>query len=137
MSLDGEVSWSTSGPLQIAGTLVASVKGENLTATVAGSYRNAHDWSLEAALRSPSGVRIGGLFTLVTLEGSVTRAGDGIAVKLVGEVRDAGINGVTLRSAKATLTDSGCDFQGPLRTARTADPATAAKPVLPGRRRRP
>ena len=130
LSLDGEVSWSTSGPLQIAGTLVASVKGEDLTAAVAGSYRNASDWSLEAALRSQTGVRVGGLFKLVTLEGSVTRAKDAIAIKLVGEVRDAGgIGGVVLREARATLTNSGCDFEGPLQTARLADTATGAKPV--------
>ena len=72
LTLNGEVSWSTSGPLRIAGTLVASMKGEDLTATVAGSYTNASAWSFEAALRSPTGVRVGGLFTLSTLEGSVT-----------------------------------------------------------------
>lgn len=131
VTLDGEVSWSTSGPLRIAGTLVASVKGEDLTATVAGSYTNASDWSFDAALRSQTGFRVGGLFTLSTLEGSVTRTRDATAIKLVGEVRDAsGIDGVTLRNAKATLTNSGCDFEGPLRnTARSAVNATDAKPV--------
>ena len=108
LKLDGEVSWSTSGPLRIAGTLVASVKGEELTATVAGSYTDARNWSLDAALRSQTGFRVGGLFTLATLEGSVARAEDAIAIKLVGQVRDVdGINGVTLRSARATLTNSG------------------------------
>ena len=131
LKLDGEVSWSTSGPLRIAGTLVASVKGEDLTATVAGSYTNARNWSLDAALRSQTGFRVGGLFTLVTLEGSVTRAEDAIAVNLVGEVRDAGeIGGITLRRAKATLTNSGCNFEGPLQdTVRRAAKATDAKPV--------
>ena len=131
VKLDGEVSWSTSGPLRIAGTLVASVKGEDLTATVAGSYTDARNWSLEAALRSQTGFRVGGLFTLVTLEGSVTRAADALAINLVGEVRDVGeLNGVTLRRAKATLTTSGCDFAGPLQdTVRSAANATDAKPV--------
>ena len=40
------------------------------------------------------------------------------------------INGVTLRSARATLTNSGCSFEGPLQdTVRAAVKATDAKPV--------
>ena len=107
------------------------MKGEDLTANVAGSYTNAQQLVARGGATVESGFRVDELFTLKTLEGSVTRAADGIAINLVGEVGDVGgINGVTLRKAKATLTTSGCDFAGPLQdTVRRAVNATDAKPV--------
>ncbi len=111
VTLSGQISWSTSGPLEIAGRLVATARGTDITTDVNGSYTDANNWTLYASLAAPSGFRVGNLFTLEGLDGRVSRGGDGISFDLSGAVRDVtGIPGVTVSNAKASLSTSGCDF---------------------------
>ena len=132
LTLSGEVSWSTSGPLSLSGVLTATAKGRDIKAEVTGNYTSDNDWSLYATLSSATGLRIGDLFTLETLRGTVARGGTGITIDLNGAVQDVHIPGVTVTKATAALSTTGCDFSGPLGhtvLARVSADAGDAKPV--------
>ena len=131
MTVKGEVTWDSAEGLSIAGTLTADLPaGRKISADVAGAYKGATNWSLSASLASDEGVRIGDLLTLERLEGGISRTGNGgssaLSVKLTGGVRDIKPSlGVTVNNAAATLTNSQCNFAGPLaRSVRARSAAT-------------
>jgi Ricin-type beta-trefoil lectin domain len=109
LTLSGSVSWASGGPLEVAGTLVASAKGTDVRLDVAGGFTNAEDWELRGELTSESGVRLGDLLTLKRLEGTIKSTGGELGLSFSGEATDIKeIQGVKARNAKATLSTSDC-----------------------------
>jgi hypothetical protein len=115
LTLSGQVSWSSSGPLEIEGTLVTDVKGNDIRATVSGSFEDASNWRLFASLETaPAGLSIGNpeLLKLKLLEGELTRRSGQLSVRLKGEASDIRvIAGLDVKSAKVEFTTD-CQFRG-------------------------
>jgi hypothetical protein len=136
ITLRGELSWESNAGLSAEGTLTVDVQGKSdITAEVAGSYTNVNNWDFKASFVSESGLRLGELITLDSLQGSISRSGAAadsrLAIKLDGRVRDFKAGpGVRVTSAEATLTNTGCSFDGPLASALRARAAQTGEQSL-------
>jgi hypothetical protein len=115
VTLSGAVLWSSSGPLELEGTLVTSVKGNTIRALVSGSFEDANNWRLFASLETGGdGLAIGdpALLKLKLLQGQVTRSGGKLSVSLKGEASDIHlIDGLKAKTASLEFTTD-CQFRG-------------------------
>jgi hypothetical protein len=115
MTFSGAVSWSSSGPLEVEGTLVTSVKGNKLRAVVNGSFEDANNWRLFASLETGGdGLAIGdpALLKLKLLQGELTRNGGKLSVSLKGEASDIHlVDGLKANTAALEFTTD-CQFRG-------------------------
>ena len=113
VTLSGQVSWSSGGSLEVDGTLVTAVKGNDIRTTVSGSYTDAANWKLFASLDAgENGLSIGNpeLLKLKTVEGELSRSGGKLDFSVKGEASDIHVfENVNVKTARVAFT-SACKF---------------------------
>ncbi len=115
VTLSGQISWSSNGPFEIAGTLLTAMKNSPMRFTVTGSFTDANNWKLYAELQTgDNGLELGTppLLKLKLLTGTLSRHGGEVQISLKGEATDIkAIEGVHVSSAAVEFTTS-CQFSG-------------------------